>query len=196
VHVRGTFLLLQAGARYWRGEAKAGRAVDAAVVTTTSSAGLYGFLGEAAYSGAKAAIAAMTLVAAAELARYGVTVNSVAPAARTRMTAWMGEAPEDEASDPFAPSHVAPVVAWLVGPHVRGITGRVFEVGGDMLSVAEGWRTAASVELPRGASVDGAGALVSELVSIAPAPREIQRADPVGLEVVTTGDGASLTAAP
>jgi NAD(P)-dependent dehydrogenase (short-subunit alcohol dehydrogenase family) len=92
VHLRGTFLLLQAAARWWREEAKAGRPVAAAAVTTSSSAGLCLLLGKALYSGAKAAIAAMTLVAAAELERYGVTVDAVAPA-----------------------------VAWLVSNRARGV---------------------------------------------------------------------------
>jgi methylmalonyl-CoA mutase cobalamin-binding domain/chain len=178
VHVRGTFLLLQAAARHWRTEAKAGPPVEGAVVTTTSSAGLYGFLGEAAYSAAKAAIAALTLVAAAELERYGVTVNAVAPAARTRMTAWMGEAPDDEAADPYAAAHVAPVVAWLVSGAARHVSGRVLEVGGDRIAIAEGWRQVADAELPRCAEVAEAGALVERLLDEAPPPREIQRADP------------------
>lgn len=178
VHVRGTFLLLHAAATHWRAEAKAGRPVAAAAVTTTSSAGLYGFLGEIAYSGAKAAVAAMTLVSAAELARYGVTVNAVAPAARTRLTAWMGDAPPDDADDPYAVAHVAPVVAWLLSDGAREITGRVFEAGGDELALADGWRRAATAPLPRGVSVDAAGALIERLLSEAPAPREILRADP------------------
>jgi methylmalonyl-CoA mutase cobalamin-binding domain/chain len=185
VHVRGTFLLLQAAARHWRVEAEAGRRIDGAVVTTTSSAGLYGFLGEAAYSGAKAAIAAITRVAATELERYGVTVNSVAPSARTRMTSWMGEAPADDCEDPYAAAHVAPVVAWLVSDFARDVTGRVFEVGGDTIAIANGWHPAASTELPRGASLDDVGSLIERLVTDAPASREVQRADPSLLQAST-----------
>jgi NAD(P)-dependent dehydrogenase (short-subunit alcohol dehydrogenase family) len=193
VHVRGTFLLLQAAARHWRTEAKSGRPVEAAVVTTTSSAGLYGFLGEAAYSAAKAAIAAMTLVAAAELERYGVTVNAVAPAARTRMTTWMGEAPEDQSEDPYAAAHVAPVVAWLVSSAARHVTGRVLEVGGDRIAIADTWRQVAGADLPRNAEVADAGALVEQLLADAPPPREIQRAV---LEVETSPAARTLTPAP
>jgi methylmalonyl-CoA mutase cobalamin-binding domain/chain len=182
VHVRGTFLLLRAAATHWRAEAKAARPVAAAAVTTTSSAGLYGFLGEIAYSGAKAAIAAMTLVAAAELERYGVTVNAIAPAARTRLTAWMGEPPGDEQADPYAAAHVAPVVAWLLSDSARDITGRVLEVGGDAIAVADGWRPVVRAELPRGASVQAAGALIERLLREAPEPREVQRADPALLQ--------------
>jgi methylmalonyl-CoA mutase cobalamin-binding domain/chain len=178
VHVRGTFLLLRAAAQYWRAEAKAGRAVSAAAVTTTSSAGLYGFLGEVAYSGAKAAIAAMTLVAAAELGRYGVTVNGIAPAARTRMTAWMGEGAGTAAEDQYAAAHVAPVLAWLLSDRAREVTGRVLEVGGGSVAVCDGWRQAVTAELPPGTSVHHAGELIEQLLLEAPEPREIQRADP------------------
>jgi methylmalonyl-CoA mutase cobalamin-binding domain/chain len=177
VHVRGTFLLLQAAGRHWRAEAKAGREVAAAALTTTSSAGLYGFVGEAAYSAAKAAIAALTVVAAEELGRYGVTVNAIAPVARTRLTAWMGEA-EPEAADPFDPAHVAPAAAWLVSEAARHVTGRVFEVGGGTLSLADGWRAADETALPAGASVGTVGALLDGLVAAGPAPRAVLRATP------------------
>jgi methylmalonyl-CoA mutase cobalamin-binding domain/chain len=175
VHVRGTFLLLQAAARYWRTEAKAGRDVAAAAVTTTSSAGLYGFLGEAAYSAAKAAIAALTVVAAEELARYGVTVNAIAPVARTRLTAWMGDAADDD-DDPYSAALVAPAAAWLVSEGARGITGRVFEVGGGELALADGWRQVGSAPLQSGVSVGRVGDLMEWLAAGAPAPRPVLRA--------------------
>jgi methylmalonyl-CoA mutase cobalamin-binding domain/chain len=175
VHVRGTFLMLQAAARHWRAEAKAGHEVAAAALTTTSSAGLYGFVGEAAYSAAKAAIAALTVVAAEELARYGVTVNAIAPAARTRLTAWMGEADEDD--DPYAAARVAPAAAWLVSDAARDVTGRVFEVGGDAMTIADGWRPAGSAALPRDASPAEVGERLRQLVAGAPAPPPVQRAD-------------------
>jgi methylmalonyl-CoA mutase cobalamin-binding domain/chain len=176
VHVRGTFLLLRAAARYWRSEAKAGREVQAAALATTSSAGLYGFLGEAAYSAAKAAIAALTLVAAEELARYGVTVNAIAPVARTRLTRWMGEA-EDEADDAYAAAHVAPAAAWLISDAARAVSGRVFEVGGDVVSIADGWRPGAAAPLPRNGSLAAVGAPMQRLADEAPAPHPVQRAD-------------------
>jgi methylmalonyl-CoA mutase cobalamin-binding domain/chain len=185
VHVRGTFLLLQAAAGHWRAEAKAGRQVAAAAVTTTSSAGLYGFVGEAAYSGAKAAVAAMTLVAAAELGRYGVTVNAVAPVARTRMTGWMGAGPERVEDDPYAAAHVAPVVAWLLSDQARDVTGRVFEAGGDVLAVADGWRPAARAELPRLAPLADVAATIGGLLAQAPPAREVLRADPSALVMPT-----------
>ena len=177
VHVRGTFLLLQAAARHWRAEAKAGRPSGGAVVATTSSAGLYGFRGEAAYSAAKAAIATLTLVAAEELGRYGVTANAVAPVARTRLTEWMGE-PEDPEDDPYDPAHVAPVVAWLLSDAARDVTGRVFEVGGDRVSVAEGWRPGAGRALPRRPMVGELGQLLEPLVAGAPMPQPVLSPDP------------------
>jgi methylmalonyl-CoA mutase cobalamin-binding domain/chain len=200
VHVRGTFLILQAAARHWRGEAKAGHPVAAAALTTTSSAGLFGFLGESAYSAAKAAVIALTVVAAEELSRYGVTVNAIAPSARTRLTAWLGDGPAD-AEDPYAPAHVAPAAAWLVSAAARDVTGRVFEVGGDGLAIADGWRAAGSTALPRGASVGEVGERLRGLVAEAPDPRPILRADVPGqargaLEDETTGRGGTLTAAP
>jgi NAD(P)-dependent dehydrogenase (short-subunit alcohol dehydrogenase family) len=175
VHVRGTFLLLQTAARHWRAEAKAGQEVAAAALTTTSSAGLYGFLGEAAYSAAKAAVAALTVVAAEELARYGVTVNAIAPSARTRLTAWMGDA--DANDDPYGAEHVAPAAAWLVSEAARDVTGRVFEVGGGTMAIADGWRAAGSAALPRGASVSDVGGRLRQLVAGAPVPRPVLRAD-------------------
>ena len=186
VHVRGTFLVLQAAARHWRHEAKGGRPVEAAVVTTTSSAGLYGFVGESAYSAAKASIAALTLVAAAELARYGVTVNAIAPVARTRLTAWMGE-PDSADDDGYDPSNVAPVVAWLLSDRARGVTGRVLEVGGDRVSVATSWRPGESMALPRRAAQSDVGPLLEEALACASEPQAILSADPA-LLVSAAGD--------
>ena len=177
VHVRGTFLLLRAAGEHWRAQAKAGRAVAAAAVTTTSSAGLYGFLGEAAYSAAKAAVAAMTIVAAEELGRYGVTVNAIAPVARTRMTAWMGS-PASASDDPYDAANVAPVVAWLLSDAAHGVTGRVLEVGGDRVSVADGWRPGAGERLPRAATLTAVDRVIGPLLGRSPAPHPVQRPDP------------------
>ena len=168
IHVRGTFVLAQAVGAHWRAEFKAERPVDAALVTTTSHAGLYGFRGEAIYSAAKAAVAVFTLVAADELGRYGATVNAVAPAARTRMTPWL-----DAQADEFAPEHVAPLVCWLVGPDARQVTGRVFEAGGGTLGVAEGWRPAARADLPPRADPDEVGRIAQELLAGSPEPPAI-----------------------
>ncbi|WP_051807418.1 SDR family NAD(P)-dependent oxidoreductase [Actinoplanes subtropicus] len=160
VHVTAPFRLLRTFGAYWRAEAKAGRAVPAAAVLTTSAAGLYGFRAEAAYSASKAAVAMLTRVAADELGRYGTTVNAIAPAARTRLTDWLPAGPGG-GDDPWAPEHVAPIVAALLGPDAREINGRVVEVGNQQLSVPGTWRPGPPHALPPGLSATDAGALLS-----------------------------------
>ncbi|MCB5167783.1 SDR family oxidoreductase [Streptomyces bambusae] len=145
VHLRGHFLPLREAVRHWRGEAKAGRAVRARVVNTSSGAGLLGSVGQGSYSAAKAGILGLTLVAAAETARYGVQVNAIAPAARTRMTEQtfaetMAAPAEEGAFDAMAPGNVSPLVVWLGSDASAGVTGRVFETEGGRLTVMEGWR--------------------------------------------------------
>ncbi|MFI6032567.1 SDR family oxidoreductase [Streptomyces sp. NPDC051315] len=143
VHLRGHFLPLRHAAAHWRAETKAGRTPTARVVNTSSGAGLLGSLGQANYSAAKAGIVALTLVAAAELARYGVQVNAIAPAARTRMTEHtFAETMAAPATgfDPMAPDNVSPLVVWLGSPASTGVTGRVFEAEGGRITVMEGWR--------------------------------------------------------
>ena len=121
---------------------KAGQAVDARIINTSSGAGLQGSVGQANYSAAKAGIAAMTLVASAEMGRYGVTVNAIAPSARTRMTETVFAemmSTQDADFDAMAPENVSPLVVWLGSIESRDVTGRVFEVEGGVIRVAEGW---------------------------------------------------------
>ena len=143
VHLKGHFAPLRHAAAYWRTVSKAGGPVDARVVNTSSGAGLLGSVGQGNYSAAKAGIAALTLVASAELARYGVAVNAIAPAARTRMTertfAEAMAAPE-HGFDAMAPENVSPLVVWLGSAESADVTGRMFEVDGGRISVAQGWR--------------------------------------------------------
>jgi NAD(P)-dependent dehydrogenase (short-subunit alcohol dehydrogenase family) len=143
VHLKGHVAPLRHAAAYWRRQAKAGRPVDARVINTSSGAGLRGSVGQGNYSAAKAGIAGLTLVAAAELARYRVTVNAIAPAARTRMTeqtfAETMAAP-DGGFDAMAPENVSPLVVWLGSAQSGTVTGRVFEVAGGKVSIAQGWR--------------------------------------------------------
>ncbi|GGS86950.1 SDR family oxidoreductase [Streptomyces cinerochromogenes] len=143
VHLKGHFLPLKHAAAHWRAEARAGRTPKARVVHTSSGAGLLGSVGQANYSAAKAGIIGLTLVAAAELARYGVQVNAVAPAARTRMTertfAATMAAPA-AGFDAMAPENVSPLVVWLGSAGSAGVTGRVFEAEGGRITVMEGWR--------------------------------------------------------
>ncbi|GFH35182.1 SDR family oxidoreductase [Streptomyces pacificus] len=145
VHLKGHFLPLKHAAAHWRAEARAGRRPAARVVTTSSGAGLLGSVGQGNYSAAKAGVVGLTLVASAELSRYGVQVNAIAPAARTRMTertfAAAMAAPQDPgAFDAMAPENVSPLVVWLGSAASQGVTGRVFEVEAGRITVMEGWR--------------------------------------------------------
>ncbi|MFJ1970681.1 SDR family oxidoreductase [Streptomyces sp. NPDC087903] len=149
VHLTGHFLPLRHAAAHWRAEAKAGRTPTARIVNTSSGAGLLGSVGQGNYSAAKAGIVALTLVAAAELGRYGVQVNAIAPAARTRMTegacADTMTAPA-AGFDAMAPQNVSPLVVWLGSPASTGVTGRVFETEGGRITVMEGWRPGPTVD--------------------------------------------------
>jgi NAD(P)-dependent dehydrogenase (short-subunit alcohol dehydrogenase family) len=151
VHLRGTFGPAQIAAAYWRSRAKAGLPNDARIINTSSSSGIYGNIGQTNYGAAKAGIAAFTVIAAKELARYGVTVNAIAPGALTRMTENLGagdraRARAAEEFDASHPGNVAPLVVWLGSPESAAITGRVFNVRGGHISVAEGWHTGPSAE--------------------------------------------------
>ncbi len=173
VHLKGHFCPTRFAASYWREQAKQGASVDARVVNTSSGAGLAGSVGQGAYSAAKAGIAALTLVEAAELGRYGVTANAIAPAARTRMTEAVFAdtmAKPESGFDAMEPDNVAPLVVWLGTAESRDVTGRVFEVEGGIISVADGWQHGPRVD--KGARWDPAevGAAVRDLLARAPAP--------------------------
>ncbi|CAG2158633.1 SDR family oxidoreductase [Cupriavidus numazuensis] len=176
VHLRGHFCLANLLARRWRDAAKAGQSVDARIINTSSGAGLQGSVGQSNYAAAKAGIAALTLVQAAELGRYGITANALAPAARTGMTeqvfADMMKAPEG-GFDYFDPANVAPLVVWLGSTASAQVNGRMFEAAGGMISVADGWRTGPSAD--KGARWQPAelGAAVGELLAQAQAPQSV-----------------------
>jgi|HubBroStandDraft_1064217.scaffolds.fasta_scaffold11506_2 NAD(P)-dependent dehydrogenase (short-subunit alcohol dehydrogenase family) len=143
VHLRGTFAPSRVAAAYWRERSKAGETNDARIINTSSSSGIYGNPGQSNYGAAKAGIAAFTIIAAMELERYGVTVNAIAPGAQTRMTENLGGGRPALKADEFDarhPDNVAPLVVWLGSPESKDITGRVFNVAGGRISVAEGWR--------------------------------------------------------
>lgn len=176
VHLKGHFAMLRHAAGYWRDESKAGRQPDARVINTSSGAGLLGSIGQGNYAAAKAGIAEMTIQAAAEMGRYGITVNAIAPAARTRMTettfADDMAAPED-GFDAMAPENVSPLVVWLGSAESADVTGRVFEVEGGKVSVAQGWRHGPLRD--KGARWEPAelGAVVRGLIAEAPAPEVV-----------------------
>ena len=144
VHLRGVFAPTRWAATYWRERTKGGETNDARIINTSSPSGLYGNPGQTNYGAAKAGIASFTIIAAMELARYGVTVNAIAPVALTRMTAGLGggaQLPERKPDefDAMAPENISPLVVWLGSPGAKDVTGRVFNVGGGRISVAEGW---------------------------------------------------------
>ncbi|MFR0351967.1 SDR family oxidoreductase [Streptomyces sediminimaris] len=173
VHLRGHFLPLRHAAAHWRTEARAGRAPAARVVNTSSGAGLLGSVGQGNYSAAKAGVVGLTLVAAAELARYGVQVNAIAPAARTRMTerafAETMAAPAT-GFDAMAPGNVSPLVVWLGSAASAGVTGRVFEAEGGRITVMEGWRPGPSADKGARWTPAEAGETARELLARAEAP--------------------------
>ncbi|WP_424535354.1 SDR family oxidoreductase [Sphaerisporangium viridialbum] len=176
VHLKGHFLPLRHAAAYWRERAKAGEPVDARVVNTSSGAGLLGSVGQGNYAAAKAGIVALTHTAAAELGRYGVTVNAIAPAARTRMTeevfAGMMARP-DSGFDVMHPGNVAPLVVWLGSSESAEVTGRVFEVEGGMISIATGWNHGPGVDKGARWEVHEIGEAVGKLIADAPAPDSV-----------------------
>ncbi len=143
VHLKGTFAPARHAAAYWREQAKAGHENDARIINTSSPSGIYGNIGQTNYGAAKAGIAAFTVIAAQELHRYGVTVNAIAPAALTRMTENLGGNPaadeDEEAKDAMSPRWIAPIVTWLASPESVKVTGRVFDVRGDKIAIADGW---------------------------------------------------------
>jgi len=145
VHLKGTFAPSRWAAAYWRERFKAGEPVEgAAIINTSSTSGLYGNEGQTNYGAAKAGIASFTIIASAELARYGVTVNAISPGARTRMTedlAFGRQEIDDGAFDFLHADNVAPTVVWLGSnePEARAITGRVFLVNGGNVNAMEGW---------------------------------------------------------
>jgi NAD(P)-dependent dehydrogenase (short-subunit alcohol dehydrogenase family) len=140
VHLKGTFAPSHFAAAYWRDQSKAGKPVDGRIINTTSVSGIYGNIGQANYGAAKAGIAAFTVITALELARYGVTVNAVAPVALTRMTENLQPTPPtDEEREAQSPRWIAPIVTWLASAESKGVTGRVFEASGRTFAIAEGW---------------------------------------------------------
>jgi NAD(P)-dependent dehydrogenase (short-subunit alcohol dehydrogenase family) len=176
VHLKGHFAMLRHASAYWRERAKAGHSVDARIINTSSGAGLLGSIGQGNYVAAKAAIAGLTVVAAAELARYGVTVNAIAPAARTRMTEPVFAdrmAAPDGGFDAMAPENIAPLVVWLGSDRSRQVTGRMFEVEGGAISLATGWRHGPRVDRGRRWDPAELDDPIKQLLADAPPPEPV-----------------------
>ncbi len=150
VHLKGHFCIASHAVHYWRDQSKQGNKVDARIINTSSGAGLNGSVGQSNYAAAKGGIASLTLNQAAELRRYGVTANALAPAARTGMTedvfADMMKKPQQGGFDYYDPANVAPLVVWLGSEASNHVTGRIFEVEGGKISIADGWRTTRGVD--------------------------------------------------
>jgi NAD(P)-dependent dehydrogenase (short-subunit alcohol dehydrogenase family) len=164
VHLKGTFAPSRHAAAYWRERSKAGEEVDGRLINTSSPSGIYGNVGQTNYGAAKAGIASFTIIAAKELARYGVTVNAIAPAALTRMTENLGMGGADEATKAkMAPKWIAPIVTWLASKESAKVTGRVFDVSGQALSVSESWHRGPTAEPVEDPAL--LGEIVSELVA-------------------------------
>ncbi len=169
VHLKGHFCISSHAVHYWRAQSKEGVEVNARIINTSSGAGLNGSVGQSNYAAAKAGIAALTLNQSAELTRYGITANALAPAGRTGMTeevfADMMKKPEEGSFDYYDPANVAPLVVWLGSAQSSHINGRVFEAEGGKISIADGWRSTEPVD--KGAKWDSAeiGAAVDELLA-------------------------------
>jgi NAD(P)-dependent dehydrogenase (short-subunit alcohol dehydrogenase family) len=145
VHLKGTFAPTRHAADYWRNQTKlTGKPVNARVINTSSVSGIYGNIGQANYGTAKAGIATFTVIASRELARYGITVNAIAPIANTRLTENLRTYTEEERIR-RSPRWIAPVVVWLASPGSSEINGRVIEAGNGIFAIAEGWHRGPSI---------------------------------------------------
>lgn len=177
VHLKGHFCLANILARRWRDQAKTGQAVDARIINTSSGAGLQGSVGQSNYSAAKGGVAALTLVQAAELGRYGIFVNALAPAARTAMTesamAEVVKKPEDGSFDLWAAENVAPLVVWLGSVQSRHVTGQVFESQGGRISLGDGWRTGVTRDKGARWLPEEIGPVVDEILAEAPKAQKV-----------------------
>lgn len=150
VHLKGTFNCSHHACVWWRQQAKEGKTVSGRIINTTSDAGLLGNIGQSNYGSAKAAIAAFTIILAEEMAKYNVTVNAIAPIARTRLTtdatpqlAAIFQMVENAPFDVLNPKSIAPLVVYLASDKSAGITGQVFRVVGNMIWLMSGWRSVA-----------------------------------------------------
>lgn len=173
VHLRGHFCVTNKACAYWRARSKAGNTVDARIINTSSGAGLLGSVGQSAYAAAKAGIAALTLVQAVELGRYGITANAIAPAARTRMTESvfgdMMKAPDD-GFDAFDPANIPPLVVWLCSAEAAAVTGRVFELQGGEIKLNNGWHPVATIDKGARWRPSDLGAPIAKMLAESPAP--------------------------
>ena len=176
VHLRGHFCVARYAVDYWRAKQKAGTNPDARIINTTSGAGLQGSIAQAAYSTAKGGIASLTLVQAAELGRYGITANALAPSARTRMTeqAFADKmATAGDAFDVMDPANIAPTVVWLGSAQSADVTGCIFELEGGKIMLEDGWREGPVVDSGEQWDPANVGEAVASLLQQRVAPRKV-----------------------
>lgn len=177
VHLKGHFCIANHACRYWREQAKQGKSLQARIINTTSGAGLQGSIGQSNYSAAKGGILALTLVQAAELHRYGITANALAPVARTAMTegpfAEVMKPPSDGSFDYYNPDNVAPLVVWLGSEESAEVTGHVFEVEGGKITIATGWRAGPTLDKGERWRPGELGPAVKELLHKAVPPQKV-----------------------
>ncbi len=168
VHLKGHFCVSRHAAAYWRGQVKAGEEVNGRIINTTSGAGVLGSVGQSSYSAAKAGIATLTLVQAAELGRYGVTANAICPIARTRMTEGaFGDSMNapDQGFDENDPANVSPFIAWLASSQSQEVTGRVWEIFGGTITAFDGYRREQTVDIGKRWDPAEIGPAVKDLLS-------------------------------
>jgi len=172
VHMKGHFCVARHAAAHWRDAAKAGAQPSGRIINTSSGAGIWGSVGQAAYSAAKAGIAALTMVQSAELGRYGATSNAIAPIARTRMTegvfSGMMARPED-GFDAMHPGNVSPLIVWLASEASAHCTGRIFEVTGGRVTLLGGMKRGPERDIAQRWEPADLGAAVTELLAEQPA---------------------------
>lgn len=152
VHLRGHFCVTRRAVDYWLAEHKAGRPIAARIINISSGAGLQGAVGQAPYAAAKGGIASLTLTLAEELAEYGITANAIAPTARTRMTVdfWPDQtAKPNHGFDMMDPANVPPTLVWLGSEASSHVSGCVFELGGGMIAIEDGWDLGAMIDRQR-----------------------------------------------
>jgi len=176
VHLKGHYCVSRHACQYWRDQSKAKKAVDARIINTSSGAGLQGSVGQHNYSAAKGGIATLTLVQAAELGRYGITANAIAPAARTRMTEAIFadmKPPEDGTFDANAAENISPLVVWLGSSESKDVTGCIFEVKGGVIGLSEGWRDGHMIDKGTRWEPDEVGATVREVIEKSRNPQKV-----------------------
>jgi NAD(P)-dependent dehydrogenase (short-subunit alcohol dehydrogenase family) len=176
VHLRGHFCVARHAVDFWRACAKQGKPVDARIINTSSGAGLNGSIAQSAYAAAKGGIASLTLVQAAELQRYGITANALAPAARTRMTeqVFAERMKRPEAGfDTQDPDNIAPLVVWLGSAQSRAVTGCVFELEGGKIMIADGWRDGPQIDKQARWQPAEVAAAVARLLAERRAPKKV-----------------------